>query len=191
MNTRERVMRDAVKKRFGYYFYPGGIYHGGWRIDGNALRYLEQEPSVDEMKVVWYPMCFLYSTGSTKFVPAFPDVEKPDWVATKKAYEHLVELSRQLLKELMTERGIPYDEKEAKKQSLYQRHGMYATFMLRCVPELCNTLKKDKPKWSNKAIKARVLRDWTKELRFRVESPQELIESCWPDCLTAKPKSSV
>lgn len=191
MNERERVMRDAIKKRFGYFFYPGGMYHGGWRIDVNAIRYLEREPSFDEMKVVWYPMCFLYTTGATKFVPAFPDVEKPDWEATKKAYEHLAELSRQLLKELMTEREIPYDEKDAKRQSLYLRHGMYATTMLRAVPEMCDALKKDQPKWPAKAIKAKILEDMSKEIKYVVESPAELIESCWPDWLAATPKAKV
>jgi hypothetical protein len=52
----------------------------------------------------------------------------------KKAHEYEKQLSRQLLKDLMIERGIPYDEKEAKKQALYSAHGKYATFMLRIVP---------------------------------------------------------
>jgi hypothetical protein len=91
------------------------------------------------------------------------------------------------LKELMTERGIPYDEKEAKMQSLYSRHGKYATFMMRYVPELCDALKKDQPEWPAKAIKTKILEQWSKELKYVVASPEELIESCWPDWLTAKP----
>ena len=61
----------------------------------------------------------------------------------------------------MTERGIPYDEKEAKKQSLYSLHGKYATLMLRNVPELCDALKKDRPKWSNQTIKTKILKQFS------------------------------
>jgi hypothetical protein len=109
---------------------------------------------------------------------------KIDYEATERAHEYERELSRQLLKDLMTERGIPYDEKEAKRQSLYSRHGKYATLMLRMVPELCDALKNDQLEWSNQAIKTKILRQWSEELKYVVASPEKLIESYWPDWLT-------
>ena len=68
-------------------------------------------------------------------------------------------------------------------QLLYSRHGKYATLMLREVPKLCDALKEDQPEWSNEAIKAKVLGEMCKELKYVVESPKDLIESCWPDWL--------
>ena len=199
IDTLEKRWRDAIKKRFGYFRQIGG-FHGSWQIETNVKLYLQGRPSVEEMKVLLHPMCYRYTTGSTyrhahgrKYkptgcVPTFPDAKKIDWEATKKAHEYERELSRQLLKDLMTERGIPYDEKEAKIQSLYSRHGKYGPYMLRHVPELCDALKKNQPEWSNEAIKTKILKQWSEELKYMVASPEELIESCWPDWLTKTEK---
>ncbi len=27
----EQSYRDALKKRYGYFYYPGGMFHGGWQ----------------------------------------------------------------------------------------------------------------------------------------------------------------
>lgn len=101
--------------------------------------------------------------------------------ATKKAHEYEEELSRQLLKDLMTERGILYDEKEAKIQSLYSHHGKYAIPMARDIPKLCNALKEEQPELSDEDIRTKVLEDMSDRFRDIVGSPEELIKSCWPD----------
>ena len=182
----EKSYRDALKRRFGYWNSASGIYQGGWRVEENIIRYLQPRPSVNEMRVLLHPMSYLheyrpsYNKTSVGCVPA-SDRKHIDMKATKKAHEYERELSRQLLKDLMTERGIPYDENEVKKVSLYRQHGTYATLMFREVPKLCNALKQDQPEWSNEDIKTRVLEDYSKELKYVVASPQELIQSCWPD----------
>src|SRR5215212_784806 len=125
----EQSYRDAIKKRFGYFYYPGGMFHGGWQTEGNVKRYLQRRPPVEEMEVLLHPLCYLYTYHSshvksrTGCVPDFVlmrcnGIKNVDMRATKKAHEYEKQLSRQLLKELMTQRGISYDEKEAKKQSL-------------------------------------------------------------------------
>ena len=111
-----------------------------------------------------------------------------------KARDYQLQLSRQLLKDLMTERGIPYDEKEAKMQLLYSRHGKYAIPMMRRVPELCNALREDwypsltdeqilDNKQALEEIKAKILKEQSEELRYLIASPEEVIQSCWPDWL--------
>ena len=45
------------------------------------------------------------------------EIKRVDVEATEKAHEYEKQLSMQLLKELMTQRGNPYDETEAKKIS--------------------------------------------------------------------------
>ena len=90
-------------------------------------------------------MCYFYKSDGEGCIPT-SDMKHVDIEATKKAHEYELELSRQLLKELMTQRGIPYDENEAKVQSLYSIHGKYAIFMMRHVPELCDALKEDQPR---------------------------------------------
>jgi hypothetical protein len=54
---------------------------------------------------------------------------------------------------------------------------------MRLVPKSCDALKKDIPELSNEDIKARILKDLSKGLQYMVESPEELIQSCWPDWL--------
>lgn len=165
------------------------------------------------MKVILEPMCYLFEhskifyhewykphllkeTGWSehelkKTKRMFEDGAVKD-VAKARDYE--LQLSRQLLKDLMTERGIPYDEKEAKRQLLYSRHGKYAIPMIRLVPELCNSLREDlypcltdEQIWNNKQalerIKAKILKEQPEQLRLRyvVDSPEELIQNCWPD----------
>jgi hypothetical protein len=192
INSHEKAWRDAVKKRFGYFNYPGGMFHGGWRVEKNVKRYLEHRPSIEEMSVLLKPMCYHYtrspsSSSSSCFkprtgcVPTFPDVKYVDVQATEKAHEYEKQLSRQLLKQFMVEKGISYDENEAKKVTLYWRHRKYATFTMRCVPELCQSLKEDRPELSNEEIKARVLKDFSEQLKYLVASPEELIQACWPD----------
>jgi hypothetical protein len=56
---------------------------------------------------------------------------------------------------------------------------------------MCDALKKDQPKWPAKAIKAKILEEMSKELKYIVKSPEELIVSCWPDWLTDKAKAKV
>ena len=87
-----------------------------------------------------------------------------DMEATKKAHVYERELSRQLSKDLMIERGIAYDDKEAKNVELYQRHGKYATAMIRLIPESCDALKRDQPEFSNEEIKARIAKEFSEEL---------------------------
>jgi hypothetical protein len=102
--------------------------------------------------------------------------------ATKKAHVYERELSGQLSKDLMIERGIAYDDKEAKNVELYQRHGKYATAMIRLIPESCDALKRDQPEFSNEEIKARIAKEFSEELKYSVKgSPEELIQPCWPD----------
>jgi len=95
------------------------------------------------MKVLLRPMCYRYTyrsgryKASTGCIPA-SEMEHVDLQATKKACEYEKELSRQLLKDLMTQRDIPYDEKEAKIQSLWRRYGKYAGMVLRIIPGACD-----------------------------------------------------
>jgi hypothetical protein len=211
INSLEQSWRHALKKRFGYWFdFPPNM--GGWRIDDNATKYLETRPSIEEMKVLLKPMSYLYTykpnSSKSKYkpsvgcVPDFPHLheKKIDWEATEKAHEYQKQLSRELLKDLMTQRGIPYDEKEAKMQTLYSRHGKYAIPMLRLIPELCNALRNDwypdvtdeqirSDKQALENIKAKILKDQSKELQYVVASPEEIIQSCWPDWLIAKPSN--
>jgi hypothetical protein len=56
--------------------------------------------------------------------------------------------------------------------------------MMRHVPELCDALKEDQPEMPNEDIKAKVLEEWCERLlRYKVASPEQLIQSCWPDWL--------
>jgi hypothetical protein len=202
----EQRYRDAVKKRFGYFHYIGGMFHGGWQTEKNVKLYLQRRPSVVEMKVLLHPMSYLYKStrpGSFKHgtgaVPAH-DMKHVDVEATKEAHEYEKQLSRQLLKEFMTQRGIPYDENEAKVQTLWSRHGKYAIPMLRYIPELCTALREDwypgltdeeirDNKQALENIKAMILKEQSKELLYLVASPEEVIESCWPEWLIAKPSN--
>jgi hypothetical protein len=167
------------------------MFHGGWRIEENVKRYLQSRPPVNGMLVLLHPMSYRfkssYRKGIFKYNPGYiPTTDKKyvDVKATNKAHQYEWELSRQLLKDVMAERGIQYDEKEAKMQSLYSRHGKYASLMLRQVPKLCDALKNEQPELSNEDIKAKVLKECSKEIRHRVASPEELIQSCWPNWLT-------
>jgi hypothetical protein len=110
-----------------------------------------------------------------------------DLEATKKVREYEKELSRQLLKDLMTQRDIPYEEKETKIQSFRRRYGKYAGMVLRIIPEACDALKKDIPELSNEQIKAKMLKDFSPQFRylFGLTSPEEVIQSCWPDWLAS------
>jgi hypothetical protein len=142
------------------------MFHGGWQTEKNAKRYLQRRPSVEEIKVLLQPLCYRYTYQSLHAKPEIGGVpnfslmrskgiKRVDIEATKNAHEYEKQLSRQLLKELMTQRGITYDEKEAKMQSLYSIHGKYATFALLRIPELCTALKEDRPEWSNEHIKSK------------------------------------
>src|SRR5262249_16550974 len=120
----EQSWRDAVKQRFGYFYYHhSGMSNGGWRIERNAARYLERRPSINEIKILLHPMSYLHtfdpSIRKQKFrsgcVPA-SDGKHVDIERTKKAHQYERELSRQLLKDLMAERRIPYDEREERMQ---------------------------------------------------------------------------
>jgi hypothetical protein len=57
----EQSYRDALKKRFGYFYYPGGMFHGGWQTEKNVKRYLQRRPSVEEMKVLLHPIYYRYT----------------------------------------------------------------------------------------------------------------------------------
>jgi hypothetical protein len=190
INSRETVYRDRIKKRFRWYQYLGFL--NGWHTEGNAMRYLASRPSIKEMKVLLNPMCYLFTwrnrnSRKSEGCVLKHDSEYIDEEATKKAHEYEKQLSRQLLKELMTQRRIPYDEKDAKMLSLYLRHGKYSSLMLFMVTRLCNDLKKEQPDWSNEDIKAKVLKEvleeWSKEPSYTTAFPEELIQSCWPDWL--------
>jgi hypothetical protein len=181
------------------------MFHGGWRIEKNIIRYLERRPSIEEMKTILEPMCYLFEKSKVLYDERYKShvLKNTGWseqqlkknkrlledgaVKTKedatKARDYQIQLSRQLLKELMAERGIPYDENEAKMTSVYSRHGKYAIPMVRQVPELCDALKQDWPEASNEDIKAKILEEWSKELKYLVASPEEVIQSCWPDWL--------
>jgi hypothetical protein len=163
---------------------------------------LESRPSVEEMKTILEPMCYLFEKSKMLYDERYKSylLNKTGWSEQQlkkskrvledgsvknatKTHEYQVQLSRQLLKDLMTQRGIPYDENEAKKQSIWLRHGKHAMPMVKLIPELCDALKKDIPELSNEDIKARVLKDFSEELKHLVKSPEEVIQSCWPDWL--------
>jgi hypothetical protein len=183
----EKAYRNALKKRFGYFYYPGGMFHGGWRVEENIKKYLQTRPPLKELQLLLHPMSYRYhytksySKAKVGCVPA-SDMKHVDLEATKKAQQYEQELSRQLLKQLMIERDIPYDENEAKEVELYRRHGKYATFAMRYIPKLCDALKRDQPGFSNEEIKARIVKKFSEELKYVVEgSMEELIQECWPD----------
>ena len=182
----EKSLRDALRQRFGYFWQPGSVFQGGWRIEENIKRYLQSRPPVSEVRLLLRPMSYLHEyrpnpRKSPIGCVVASDKKHVDMEATKKAHQYERGLSRQLLKGLMTERGIPYDEKEAKIQSLYSHHGKYAIHIAREVPKLCIALKEEQPELSNEDIRARVLGDMSDQFRDIVGSPEELIKSCWPD----------
>jgi hypothetical protein len=185
LTSLEKSYQWALKKRFGYYRCVGRISpFGGWNVEENIKKYLQRRPSVEEMRVLLHPMCYFYKSDGKGCIPT-SDKKYVDIEATKKAHEYERELSRQLLKELMTQRGIPYDEKEAKLQSLWMRYGKYAVPLFYHVPELCDALKKDIPELTNEDIKARILKDFSPQFQylFRPSSFEEVIQNCWPDWL--------
>lgn len=165
------------------------------------------------MKVLLRPMCYRYNYDpdtprSRKYKPAvgcvpdFPRLheKKIDWEATEKAHEYERKLSRELLKDLMAQRRIPYNEKEAKMQTLYLQYGKNAISMMRLIPQLCDALRKDwypnltdeqirGNKQAVKNIKIKILQDQSKELKYaftqRRTAAAEVIQSCWPDWLVS------
>lgn len=48
-----------IRKRFGYWF-VGGLNQGGWRTEEIADQFLKLRPSVQDIKLVLKPLCFLY-----------------------------------------------------------------------------------------------------------------------------------
>ena len=145
------------------------------------------------------PICYRYTyeprgyKSKTGCIPT-SDLKHVNIEATKKAHEYERELSRQLLKDLMTQRGIRYDENEAKLQSLWSHHGKYAVPLFYQIPKLCDALRKDwypdltdeqirENKEARENIKAKILKDQSEQLQYMVISPEEVVQSCWPDWL--------
>ena len=136
VDKHERNYMNALRKKFGYYNSSNGIYQGGWRIEENIQRYLQRRPSVEEMKLLLEPICYIHPKDSEVFrkTKMLYDeryksylLKKTGWseheliknkrmfenyaiidagkdVTKARDYEH--QLSRQLLRDLMTERGI-------------------------------------------------------------------------------------
>lgn len=188
IDPREKHWANAVRKRFGYWHYHNGIFAaiGNWRVARNALRYLEQRPPIEEMKLLLKPMSYLYTyrqttKSKTWCVPTFPDTKHVDEQATMKAHQYEKQVSLQLLKHFMLQRGIEYNEEETKRITLYWQHGKEATFVMNQIPKACEALKKDIPELSNEDIKTKILETFLESFRYRVKSPKELIEACWPD----------
>jgi predicted SprT family Zn-dependent metalloprotease len=65
----EQTYRDAIKHKFGYFSYPGGMFYGGWQIEVNVKRYLQRRPSIEEMKVLLHPLCHRYTYQSSHAKP--------------------------------------------------------------------------------------------------------------------------
>lgn len=102
----------AVRKKFGYWHRNPkqvgemilGLY-GGWRTEDVADKFLAKRPTVDDMKTVLRPMCYMFEKQSVGKIIEKDDgtyVVQVDREATDKMHEHEKDLGHQLMQSFIS-----------------------------------------------------------------------------------------
>jgi hypothetical protein len=73
----EQSYRDALSLFLSFY-YPGGMFHGGWQTEKNVKRYLQCRPSVEEMKVLLHQIYYRYTYRPNNYKPVIGCIPDSD-----------------------------------------------------------------------------------------------------------------